>query len=33
VIVVGLKPGPHEVLLELAGPTHKIITRETVKFG
>jgi hypothetical protein len=32
VIVVGLGPGLHQVLIELADPTHKIITSETVKF-
>jgi len=32
VILVGLKPGPHSVLFELADPTHKVITRQTVKF-
>jgi len=32
VIVVGLKPGPHQVLFELADPTHKVITSQTVKF-
>ncbi|MEP6781336.1 MAG: DUF6130 family protein [Gemmatimonadaceae bacterium] len=32
VILVGLKPGPHKVLFELADPTHKVITSETVKF-
>ena len=31
-IVVGLKPGPHKVLIELAGPTHRVITSATVKF-
>jgi hypothetical protein len=31
-ILVGLEAGPHEVLLELADPTHKVITSETVKF-
>jgi hypothetical protein len=31
-IVVGLKPGPHQVLIELADPTHRVITSETVKF-
>jgi len=31
-IMVGLKPGSHKVLIELADPTHKVITRETVKF-
>jgi Family of unknown function (DUF6130) len=32
VIVVGLPPGPHKVLFELADPTHHVITSETVKF-
>jgi Family of unknown function (DUF6130) len=32
VILVGLEPGPHEVLIELADPTHKVITSETVTF-
>src|SRR3954468_22424836 len=32
VIVVGLKPGSHKVLIELADPTHKVISSETVKF-
>jgi hypothetical protein len=32
VIVVGLKPGPHKVLFELADPTHRVITSETVSF-
>jgi hypothetical protein len=32
VILVGLKPGPHKVLFELADPTHTVITSETVKF-
>ena len=31
-IVVGLKPGPHKVLIDLADPTHRVITSETVKF-
>jgi hypothetical protein len=31
-ILVGLEPGPHKVLIELADPTHKVITSETVKF-
>lgn len=30
IIVVGLKPGTHTVLLELADPNHKILARETV---
>jgi hypothetical protein len=29
---VGLEPGPHKVLIELADPTHKVITSQTVKF-
>lgn len=32
VILVGLAPGPHKVLFELADPTHKVITSETVEF-
>ncbi len=32
IILVGLPPGPHKVLVELADPTHKVITSETVKF-
>jgi hypothetical protein len=32
VILVGLTPGPHQVLFELADPTHKVITSQTVKF-
>jgi hypothetical protein len=32
IILVGLKPGPHKVLIDLAGPTHIVITSETVKF-
>jgi len=32
VILVGLRPGPHKVLFELADPTHKVITSETVTF-
>jgi hypothetical protein len=31
IILVGLTPGPHKVLIELADPTHKVITSETVK--
>jgi hypothetical protein len=30
--VVGLKPGPHKVLVELADPTHRVIDRQTVSF-
>jgi uncharacterized protein DUF6130 len=32
IILVGLKPGPHKVLIELADPTHKVITSKTVEF-
>jgi hypothetical protein len=32
IILVGLTPGPHKVLIELADPTHKVITSETVNF-
>lgn len=32
VILVGLAPGPHTVLFELADPTHRVITSQTVRF-
>ncbi len=32
IIVVGLEPGPHKILIELADPTHHVITSETVTF-
>lgn len=32
IIVVGLKPGPHKVLVELADPTHRVIDHKTVAF-
>lgn len=32
IILVGLEPGGHKVLIELADPTHKVITSQTVKF-
>jgi Family of unknown function (DUF6130) len=32
IILVGLEPGPHKVLVELADPTHKVITSQAVKF-
>jgi Family of unknown function (DUF6130) len=32
VVVVGLKPGPHQVRIELADPTHRVISSELVKF-
>jgi hypothetical protein len=31
-IVVGLQPGPHQLLVELADPTHRVIDRQTVSF-
>ena len=31
-IVVGLSPGEHRVLVELADPNHRVITAETVRF-
>jgi hypothetical protein len=33
-VLVGLKPGPHKVLIELADPTHKVVpgTSQTVTF-
>jgi hypothetical protein len=32
VVVVGLPPGPHKILLELAQPDHKVISGQTVSF-
>jgi hypothetical protein len=32
VILVGLPPGPHKVLFELADPTHRVITSQSVTF-
>ncbi|MEO8645614.1 DUF6130 family protein [Pseudomonas sp.] len=32
IILVGLMPGTHKVLLEVADPTHKILTSTTVSF-
>ena len=32
IIVVGLLPGAHKVLIELAGPTHKVVDHQEVKF-
>jgi hypothetical protein len=32
VVVVGLPPGPHKMLFQLADPTHRVITSETVSF-
>jgi Family of unknown function (DUF6130) len=31
-IVVGLNPGPHKVLIELANPTHRVIDHQTASF-
>jgi len=33
IILVGLTPGPHKVLLEVADPTHRILTHATVSFA
>lgn len=32
IILVGLTPGPHKVLIELADAAHRILTSETVRF-
>ncbi|WP_332763383.1 DUF6130 family protein [Pseudomonas koreensis] len=32
IILVGLTPGAHKVLLEIADPTHTVLTRTTVNF-
>ncbi len=32
VIIQGLTPGTHRVLIELADPTHRVIDRDTVTF-
>lgn len=32
IILVGLAPGAHEVLVELADPTHRVVTRQRVRF-
>lgn len=32
VAVIGLPPGPHSVLIELADPTHRILNRQLVEF-
>ncbi len=31
-IIQGLSPGPHRVLIELADPTHRVIDSKTVSF-
>src|SRR5450755_1105553 len=33
IILVGLELGPRRVLIELADPTHKVITRQPVEFA
>lgn len=33
IILVGLPAGPHKVLIELADPTHRVLTREIVAFA
>jgi hypothetical protein len=32
VVVVGLPPGPHKILLELALPDHRVLSGQTVSF-
>lgn len=32
IVVVGLPPGNHRVLVELADPTHRVLDRQTVEF-
>ena len=32
IVLVGLSPGPHRVLIELADPTHRVIAHQTVAF-
>jgi Family of unknown function (DUF6130) len=32
VVVVGLPPGPHVVLIQLADPTHRVLASQTVRF-
>jgi hypothetical protein len=32
VVVVGLKPGAHRILIQLADPTHRVIASETIHF-
>jgi len=32
VVLVGLAPGPHRILFELADPTHRVIDSQTVRF-
>jgi hypothetical protein len=32
VVVVGLKPGAHKILIQLADPAHRVIASETIHF-
>jgi len=32
-IIQGLMPGPHRVLIDLADPTHRVIDSKTVSFA
>lgn len=32
IVVVGLPPGPHSVLVELADPSHRVVDRAEVRF-
>lgn len=32
VVVVGMPPGPHKILIALADPTHKVIASQTISF-
>jgi len=32
IVLVGLRPGPHNVLIELADPTHRVIAAQTITF-
>ncbi|TPG53052.1 hypothetical protein EAH76_12120 [Sphingomonas glacialis] len=32
IVVVGLPPGEHQVLIELADPTHRVIDRSLIRF-
>lgn len=32
IILVGLSPGAHRVLIELADPTHRVVARQPVRF-
>src|SRR6185437_12971207 len=32
IVIVGMKPGPHKVLLQMADPTHKVLQSDTLYF-